>query len=299
MSTEYLVQHFESLVLVTGVSGAGKSTAMHLLSDTGYYVVDNLPVPLLANFLKFSEGAGPRFRKTALLIDIDSAENQQLLMPLFNARASAAPNVRLIFLDADTSVVVRRYSETRRPHPAFDPEQDDSIQDAIFRERERLQPVKERADLVLDTSDCTVHELKRRLREFLGTLGTKASNYGLRVNFLSFGFKYGVPIDCDLVADVRFLTNPHFVESLRTLTGRDDAVREYVFRSADAGEFVNRYRDLLAFLLPRYQLEGKAYVNIGIGCTGGQHRSVAIAEALCAGMANEPYLVSVRHRDIK
>lgn len=299
MSTEYLVQHFDSLVLVTGVSGAGKSTAMHLLSDTGYYVVDNLPVPLLASFLKFSEGAGSRFRKTALLVDIDSAENQQLLMPLFDARASAAPNVRLIFLDADTSVVVRRYSETRRPHPAFDPEQDDSIQDAIFRERERLQPIKERADLVLDTSDCTVHELKRRLREFLGTLGTPMSNCGLRVNFLSFGFKYGVPIDCDLVADVRFLTNPHFVESLRTLTGRDEAVRAYVFQSEDAGEFVNRYRDLLAFLLPRYQLEGKAYVNIGIGCTGGQHRSVAIAEALYAAMTNEPYLMSVRHRDIK
>lgn len=299
MSTEYLVQHFDSLVLVAGVSGAGKSTAMHLLSDTGYYVVDNLPVPLLASFLKFSEGAGPRFRKTALLIDIDSAENQQLLMPLLNVRASTAPNVRLIFLDAETSVVVRRYSETRRPHPAFDPEQDESIQDAIFREREKLQLIKERADLVLDTSDCTVHELKRRLREFLRTLGAPMSNCGLRVNFLSFGFKYGVPIDCDLVADVRFLTNPHFVESLRTLTGRDEAVREYVFRSTDAGEFVNRYRDLLGFLLPRYQLEGKAYVNIGIGCTGGQHRSVAIAEALYAAMTNEPYLVSVRHRDIK
>lgn len=299
MSTEYLVQHFDSLVLVTGVSGAGKSTAMHLLSDTGYYVVDNLPVPLLANFLTFSESAGTRFRKTALLIDIDSAENQQLLMRLLAVRSSTAPNVRLIFLDAETSVVVRRYSETRRPHPAFDPEQDDSIQDAIFRERERLQPIKERADLLLDTSDCTVHELKRRLRDFLKTLGSKVHTYGLRVNFLSFGFKYGVPIDCDLVADVRFLTNPHFVESLRTLTGRDAAVRDYVFQSADAGEFVNRYRDLLAFLLPRYHTEGKAYVNIGIGCTGGQHRSVAIAEALCASMAGEPYLVSVRHRDIR
>ncbi len=272
---------------------------MHLLSDTGYYVVDNLPVPLLANFLKFSEGAGPRFRKTALLLDIDSAENQQLLTPLFDARSSVARNVRLVFLDAETSVVVRRYSETRRPHPAFDPDQDDSIQDAIFRERERLQPVKERADLLLDTSDCTVHELKRRLRAFLSTLSTKNSLYGLRVNFLSFGFKHGAPIDCDLVADVRFLTNPHFVESLRTLTGRDEAVREYVFRSPDATEFVNRYRDLLSFLLPRYQLEGKAYVNIGIGCTGGQHRSVAIAEALYSAMANEPYLVSVRHRDVR
>ncbi len=297
MSTEHLVQHFDSLILVTGISGAGKSTAMHLLSDTGYYVVDNLPVPLLENFLKFSEAAGTRFRKTALLLDIDSADNQQLLMPLLNSRASAAPNVRLIFLDADTGVVVRRYSETRRPHPAFDPEQDDAIQDAIFRERERLQPIKERADLVLDTSDCTVHELKRRLRTFLNSLGV-TSSYAMRVNFLSFGFKHGVPIDCDLVADVRFLSNPHFIESLRKLTGRDEAVREYVFQSPDAAEFVTRYKDLLLFLLPRYQLEGKAYVNIGIGCTGGQHRSVAIAEALCTSMKDAPFMVSVRHRDV-
>lgn len=299
MNTEYLVQHFDSLVLVAGISGAGKSTAMHLLSDTGYYVVDNLPVPLLANLLKFSEGAGPRFRKTALLLDIDSAENQRLLVPLFDARGYGAHNVKLIFLDAETATVVRRYSETRRPHPAFDAEQDDSIQDAIFRERERLQPVKERADLVLDTTDCTVHELKRRLREFLETLGTKTDQYGLRVNLLSFGFKHGVPIDCDLLVDVRFLTNPHFIESLRNLTGRDEAVREYVFRSPDAAEFVNRYRDLLGFLLPRYKLEGKAYVNIGIGCTGGQHRSVAIAEAIYAAMVNEPYLLSVSHRDAR
>lgn len=279
---------------------------MHLLSDTGYYVVDNLPVPLLANFLSFSAGAGARFRKTALLLDIDSAEAQQLLMPLLQARVFAAGKVQLIFLDADTAVVVRRYSETRRPHPAFDPDQDDSIQDAIFRERERLQPVKERADLVLDTSDYTVHELKRRLREFLGSLGVQSS-YGLRVNFLSFGFKHGVPIDCDLVADVRFLTNPHFVDSLRSLTGKDDRVREYVFRSPDATEFVNRYKDLLTFLLPKYQLEGKAYVNIGIGCTGGQHRSVAIAEALAQALSqplggstkDQHYLVSVHHRDIR
>ncbi len=307
MSTEYSVQHFDSLVLVTGVSGAGKSTAMHLLSDTGYYVVDNLPVPLLPNFLAFSAGAGARFRKTALLLDIDSAEAQQLLMPLLATRSRAAGKVELIFLDADTAVVVRRYSETRRPHPAFDPDQDDSIQDAIFRERERLQPVKEQADLVLDTSDFTVHELKRRLREFLGSLGVQNS-YALRVNFLSFGFKHGVPIDCDLVVDVRFLTNPHFVDSLRSLTGKDEQVREYVFRSPDAGEFVNRYKELLMFLLPRYQLEGKAYVNIGIGCTGGQHRSVAIAEALSEALITEAggaatdqsnYLVSVHHRDLE
>jgi len=294
---EKLVEHFDSLVLVTGVSGAGKSTAMHLLSDTGYYVVDNLPVPLLESFLQFSEAAGTRYRKTALLLDIDSADSQRILIPLLEARKASPGKVRLVFLDAETSVVVRRYSETRRPHPAFDPEQDDSIQDAIFRERERLQAIKERADLVLDTSDCTVHELKRQLRDFLTSLGI-SSGYAMRVNFLSFGFKYGAPIDCDLIADVRFLTNPHFVESLRELTGRDAAVREYVFKSPDAAEFVSRYSEILKFLLPKYQFEGKAYLNIGIGCTGGKHRSVAIAEALVKSLDNLPYLVSVRHRDL-
>lgn len=297
MSPAKLVAHFDSLVLVTGVSGAGKSTAMHLLSDTGYYVVDNLPVPLLERFLEFSESAGTRYRKTALLLDVDSADSQRLLMPLLEARKSASGKVRLVFLDAETSVVVRRYSETRRPHPAFDPEQDDSIQDAIFRERERLQAIKERADLVLDTSDCTVHELKRQLRDFLSSLGV-SSAYQMRVNFLSFGFKHGAPIDCDLITDVRFLTNPHFVESLRELTGLDTGVKEYVFKSPDALEFVHRYSELLRFLLPKYQFEGKAYLNIGIGCTGGKHRSVAIAEALAKALANVEYQVSVRHRDL-
>jgi UPF0042 nucleotide-binding protein len=289
-----LFKQFDSLILVTGISGAGKSTAMHLLSDSGYYVVDNLPVPLLRNFLSFSQGAGARFRKTALLVDVDSQESQQLLMPLLSARL---PNVQLIFLDANTPAVVRRYSETRRPHPGFDPALDTSLAEAIQRERVRLQKIKETANFILDTSDLTVHQLKSRLRDFLLSLGT-VSAISMRVNFLSFGFKKGVPIDCDLVADVRFLRNPHFVEALRDNTGRDSAVRDYVFSSPDAAQFVEKYSELLRFLLPRYRTEGKAYVNIGIGCTGGKHRSVAISEALASALSSEPFLISVKHRDI-
>lgn len=269
---------------------------MHLLSDSGYYVVDNLPLPLLPHFLAFSSGAGVRYKKTALLLDIDSEESQVLLMPTLGKATSRPLNLQLVFLDAKTSAVLRRYSETRRPHPGFDATRDGSLEQAIQRERERLQPIKETANLILDTSDFTVHSLKRELREFLLSLGTVPA-HSMRVNFLSFGFKHGIPLDCDLVADVRFLKNPHYVEELRERTGIDPSVRDYIFSSPEASEFINRYIDLLTFLLPKYQFEGKAYMNIGVGCSGGRHRSVAIAEALAQAIDPSRYLVSVRHRD--
>jgi UPF0042 nucleotide-binding protein len=203
----------------------------------------------------------------------------------------------LIFLDADTRSIVRRYSETRRPHPGFDPAKDKSLEETIQRERARLQPIKEAADLVLDTSSMNIHALKRELRDFLQNLGTVSAR-SMLVNFLSFGFKRGTPIDCDLIVDVRFLKNPHFIEDLREQDGRDQPVRDYVFSSPDAAEFVRRYAELLSFLLPKYQFEGKAYLNIGVGCTGGKHRSVAIAEALSKTIDPSRYLVSVKHRDI-
>jgi UPF0042 nucleotide-binding protein len=295
--TEPHFKHFDSLILVAGISGAGKSTAMHLLSDCGYAVVDNLPVPLLRHFLDFSNTATVRYRKTALLIDVDSEDSQRALQAVLGERSQRPSNVQLIFLDAETKAVVRRYSETRRPHPGFDPITDSSLEDAVQRERNRLQTIKETADFIVDTSSYNVHVLKRELRQFLLTLGT-VSTQSMRVNFVSFGFKRGLPLDCDLVVDVRFLRNPHFVDALREHTGQEQAVKDYVFESQDAAEFVKRYTDLLAFLLPRYQFEGKAYVNIGIGCTGGKHRSVAIAEALCQAMDQDKYLLSIKHRDI-
>jgi UPF0042 nucleotide-binding protein len=270
---------------------------MDLLSDSGYYVVDNLPVPLLQNFLAFSRHSGARFTYTALLLDIDSQESRAQLLPLLKGEGTSYPNLKVVFLDADTPAIVRRYSETRRPHPGFDPTKDKTLEDTIQRERLRLQPIKEIADFVLDTSAFNVHTLKRELRGFLSSLDAQGGR-SLRVNFLSFGFKKGVPIDCDLIVDVRFLRNPHFVESLREKDGRDAEVRNYVFESSDAAEFVTRYADLLRFLLPRYQFEGKAYINVGVGCTGGKHRSVAIAEALSQNVDTSEFLVSVKHRDI-
>lgn len=297
MSSTESFSHFKSLIIVTGLSGAGKSTAMDLLGDSGYYVVDNLPVALVTSFLALSASGGERYSNTGLLLDIDSQESRRQILPLIGSGPTRPANLKVIFLDADTRSIVKRYSETRRPHPGFDPSRDKSLEDTIERERARLQPVKETADLVVDTSSFNVHALKRELRDFLESLGAVTGRH-LRVNFLSFGFKHGIPLDCDLIVDVRFLRNPHFVESLRERDGREAEVREYVFASPDAHEFVSRYCELLTFLLPKYQFEGKAYLNIGIGCTGGKHRSVAIAEALSAKISGSEYLVSVKHRDI-
>jgi len=279
------------------LSGAGKSSAMDLLEDCGYFGVDNLPVPLLNSFLELSKSAPERYARTALLLDVDSQESRAQLLPLISGEGSSPSNLKLIFLDADTRSIVRRYSETRRPHPGFDPAKDKSLEETIQRERARLQPIKEAADLVLDTSSMNIHALKRELRDFLQNLGTVSAR-SMLVNFLSFGFKRGTPIDCDLIVDVRFLKNPHFIEDLREQDGRDQPVRDYVFSSPDAAEFVRRYAELLSFLLPKYQFEGKAYLNIGVGCTGGKHRSVAIAEALSKTIDPSRYLVSVKHRDI-
>ncbi len=294
MSPVLSFQHIASLIIVTGMSGAGKSTAMDLLSDSGYFVVDNLPVPLLESFLAFSKQSVERFKHTALLLDVDSQESRTQLLPSLR---NTPAHVKVVFLDSDTPAIVRRYSETRRPHPGFDPSKDKTLEDTIQRERARLQPIKEIADLVLDTSTFNVHALKRELRGFLSTLGTQGGRT-MRVNFLSFGFKRGIPLDCDLIVDVRFLRNPHFIEELREKDGREPPVKDYIFQSPDAHEFVERYADLLKFLLPKYQFEGKAYLNIGIGCTGGKHRSVAIAEALSSTIDPSSYLVSVKHRDL-
>lgn len=291
------LEQIRSLIIVTGVSGAGKSTAMDLLSDSGYYIVDNLPIPLLESFMSYCRSGGDRFWNTALLLDVDSPESRGQLLDLIGSGASRPDNLKVVFLDADTRAIVRRYSETRRPHPGFNPALDKTLEDTIARERSYLQAIKEVSNLVLDTSSFNVHALKRELREFLTTIGLE-SGRKMRVNFLSFGFKRGVPLDCDLVVDVRFLRNPHFVEALREHDGREREVREYVFESPDAAAFVERYAELLRFLLPRYQFEGKAYLNIGVGCTGGKHRSVAIAEALSAQIDHGAYLVSVKHRDV-
>ena len=285
-----------TVVVVAGISGAGKSSAIEILADNGFYAVSNLPVTLLEGLLTHFASDPERYARSALLVEIDSPDK---LAQLFNGLLkleSQLGRIELIYLDCSNDTVLRRYSETRRPHPVFNPRTDRSLEDTIARERQLLVPYKERANFILDTSALTSHDLKRELRRYLDSIAPGGANL-VRVNFVSFGFKHGLPPDCDLVADVRFLPNPYFEEGLRERTGLEADVAKFVMKSPEAQEFLDKYRDLLTFLLPQYAAEGKSYVNIGIGCTGGRHRSVALAQRLFEEMAHLPFILSVKHRD--
>lgn len=290
------LSHFNSLILIAGLSGAGKSTTMAALSDYGYFCIDNIPIPLLEQFLDFSRSEPSRFRRAAVLMDISSEKSREDILALLPRLKSGPHSAQMIFLDADNAAIVRRYSETRRPHPQFDSNRDKTLSETIAWERTILQPIKERADFSIDSSGFNVHQLRAEIRNFVDSLHTSEPQ-ALRVNFLSFGFKFGAPLDCDMIADVRFLRNPHFVDHLRNKTGCDSEVSEYVFASPETGTFVEKYLDLLNFLLPKFIAEGKGYLNVGIGCTGGKHRSVAIAEELSKRVTGPKYLVSAKHRD--
>jgi RNase adapter protein RapZ len=291
---------FTSLVFVAGLSGAGKSTAVDILSDQGFYAIENLPIPLVRSFFALARKNPQKFRRSIFLLDIDSAQKCAEFLALLEAlvpEGKRGPQIRLLFFDSRNQPIVKRYSESRRPHPFFDPKKDRSLLDTIQRERSLLMPIKERAHLRIDTSEMTIHELKRVLGEFNECLNTPLQPR-MRVNFLSFGFKYGVPIDCDVLFDVRFLPNPHFVPKMREHTGLQRGVKAFVLKNSDSKLFLKKTADLLNFLLPRYLYEGKSYLNIGIGCTGGRHRSVVLAESLKPLIKPGKYLVSVTHRDI-
>lgn len=291
----FTFDHMNSLVLLAGISGAGRSAALADLSDFGYYAVDNLPIPLLPAFLSFTITDPQKYSRTALTLNIGSEANVSELLELL---PSTPENLTLIFLDCATEVILKRYSETRRPHPLYNPSSDVSLEDTVQRERNWLDPLKYRASLTIDTTSLTIHELRRELRGFVDRLGD-VKTAGLQVNIVSFGFKYGAPRDCDLLIDIRFLPNPHFVPTLKERVGLEQEVAEYVLRSPEAQEFLDRYSSLLAFLLPRYAYEGKAYLTIGVGCTGGRHRSVAIAEELAKRITDSSCTISVKHRDIR
>lgn len=287
-----------SFLIVTGLSGAGKSTAQACLSDLGYYTVDNLPVPLCENFLSYVETQDHAHGNVALLVDISSSEQRKKFAEFMESERLQSIKTELIFLDCATETLIKRYSETRRPHPHFDAKRDTSLEDTINRERSRLTAIMEKADFRIDTTSMNVHQLKRVLKEFVDKQ-VAPEHTGVRVNFLSFGFKHGLPRDCDLVIDVRFLPNPYFVEELRSQNGLDKPVRDYILAREEAKTFLERYSDLLHYLLPLYAQEGKAYLNIGVGCTGGQHRSVAIAEELATRMPQEGFHISAKHRDMR
>jgi RNase adapter protein RapZ len=279
-------------VVVTGLSGSGKSTALKVLEDLGFYCIDNLPAALLPRFLELWQSSREDIGRVALGIDVRERRFLQDVPGVFDELRGAGVQLEVIYLEASDDVLVRRFSETRRPHPAAE---GGAVADGIRRERDALRGVRELADRIIDTSAFTVHELRAALRELLET----PESGRMTISLVSFGYKHGLPTDADLALDCRFLPNPFFVEELRPKTGTDPDVAAYVLERPDAQEFLEHVLALLRFTLPRYQHEGKSYLTIAIGCTGGRHRSVVLVEELRGRLAALGHRVLVRHRDFE
>ena len=281
-----------SFVVITGLSGAGKSYAIKCFEDMGFFCVDNLPTTLIPTFADLVARADTKRGRVALGVDVREGEYLSHFLEALAELRSRGHSVEVLFLEAGEEALVRRYRETRRRHPLAP---DGNVLDGIRAERKALSTVREVADRIVDTSALTVHQLKDFLVD--AYVAPKARP-GLAVSLVSFGFKHGVPIDADLVFDVRFLPNPHFVEGLRPLDGRDARVREFVMKHAESRELLRRVADFLGFVLPAYQREGKAYLTIAVGCTGGRHRSVALVEELRSHIDALGLTPTLVHRDI-
>ena len=282
-------------VIVTGMSGAGKSTALKMLEDMGYFCVDNLPVPLIPKLAELLVVPGSEMNKAALGVDIRSGESFKQLEAVLKELDAAGVQYEILYLESSDNVLIKRYKETRRFHPLSGGS--GRVDEGILRERKKLDFLKKKADYLVDTS----HMLTRELKKELSKIFVQNKEYkNLYITVLSFGFKYGIPSDADLVFDVRFLPNPYYIEELRPLSGNDRAVREYVMDNDKAGEFLRRLLDMTEFLIPNYIAEGKTQLVIGIGCTGGKHRSVTLANELYTGIKERGnYGVKLYHRDIK
>lgn len=280
------------VVVVTGMSGSGRSTAIHVLEDLGYYCIDNLPSALVEQFVSLIADSSVGRSRVALGMDVRDSGYVGAWPAVRKGLEKAGHRVTVVFLDATDDTLIRRYSETRRVHPLGAGR---DLPDAIRAERELLAPLERAADIVIDTSSLTVHDLKRRLRSFAGD---SEAYRGPTITLRSFGFKFGGPADADLVFDARFLPNPHFIPELRPLTGLDTAVSTHVLNGEPATGFVDRMMDFLDYLLPHYTEEGRAYLTVGIGCTGGRHRSVAIVEECARRLRQHGAAVIVKHRDV-
>jgi UPF0042 nucleotide-binding protein len=284
--------HALQFVIITGLSGAGKSQAIDSFEDAGYFCVDNLPPQLVPTLVDLFRREGSKVDRVAIVSDVRGGEYFGRLEQLLDELHERGVEHTLVFLEASNEALVRRFKETRRRHPAAD---GGSVIDGIRSERRLLAPLRERATLVIDTSDISIHELKARLNKDI-IQHTRRTNIVFAV--VSFGYKYGIPIDADLLFDVRFLPNPHYDLRLRPLTGLDAEVRDFVMGSPDTAEYLEHLLGLLDFLFPRYAAEGKAHLTIGVGCTGGHHRSVAIAQLIGDRYEKQGYYTIVRHRDL-
>jgi UPF0042 nucleotide-binding protein len=280
------------IVIITGMAGSGKSTVMRALEDIGFYCVDNLPVVLLPKFLSIQAAPELSIAQVALVMDLREKRFLDQYQRIFKRLKQQGYTIEILFLDSTDDVLVNRFSETRRVHP-LSPQ--GTVMEGIRLEREKLAPLKKMADWVVDTTTLNVHQLKDVIQRAYAIEGGMKR---LLVYVTSFGYRYGIPVDADIILDVRFLANPYFVADLKPLAGYDPAVRDYVLSLPESAQFVEKMTDLIGYLLPLYEREGKSRLNIALGCTGGRHRSVVMANRLCMELCAWNYPASVHHRDI-
>ncbi len=281
------------IVVITGMSGSGKSTAVRALEDEGFYCIDNLPVRLFRQFVELIEKSGETFKGVVLVTDIRGRDLSTGIVESFRELRGVGHELEVLFFDASDEVLIRRFAETRRRHPA---DEHCTVPEGIRIEREQLAALRQNATLVIDTSEFNVHQLKEQVIRIIK--GEQGSSH-FTVEVISFGFRYGVPLDANLVMDVRFLPNPHFVPELRPYSGLEPQVRDFVLEQQDTKVFLDQFLSLLQFLIPAYRREGKSYLTIAIGCTGGRHRSVAITLAAAARFETLGLKVRISHRDIE
>lgn len=280
-------------VIISGLSGAGKSRAASAMEDMGFFCVDNLPAPLIPKFAELGMGGNGEYDRVVLVTDIRGGTNFEGLFQALDSLKAMKCEYRILFMDATDATIIKRYKESRRSHPLA--EECASLAQAIELERKMLAPLREKADYIVDSSNLTLGKLRGKLRELFARGGETGD---MEVRVTSFGFKHGILMEADLVFDVRFLPNPYYVPELRPLTGLDEGVRDYVFAAEQSREFLQRLTDFVSYLLPRYKEEGKTSLVIAVGCTGGHHRSVAVAHALAETFRQQNWPVTESHRDI-
>ncbi len=279
------------ITIISGLSGSGKSTAIKVLEDLGFFCVDNLPVLLLPKFLELCQQSSAEISKVALVVDIREKDFLKAYPKVFKSLKREGYQLASLFLECSDNALVHRFSETRRRHPLVE---EDSIPEGIAREREKLADLKGLADKVIDTSNYNVHQLREAIDSYFKM---SSNGRGMAINLVSFGYRFGTPLEADLVMDVRFLPNPYFIEELKPLSGSDPRVAKFILQQKEAIDFLERFSKLINFLIPRYQREGKAYLTIAIGCTGGRHRSVTIVNQLKRLLSKSDCSLNIRHRD--